>query len=32
LHRLDAIIDGDLDEITDTLITTEQAEKLKAQE
>ena len=29
LHRLDAIIDGDLDEIMDTLITTEQAEKLK---
>lgn len=30
LHRLDAIVDGDLDEIMDTLITTEQAEKLKA--
>lgn len=30
LHRLDAIIDGDLDEVMDTLITTEQAEKLKA--
>ena len=29
LHRLDAILDGDLDEIMDTLITTEQAEKLK---
>lgn len=29
LHRLDAIVDGDLDEIMDTLITTEQAEKLK---
>lgn len=29
LHRLDAIIDGDLNEIMDTLITTEQAEKLK---
>ncbi len=29
LHRLDAVIDGDLDEIMDTLITTEQAEKLK---
>ncbi len=29
IHRLDAIIDGDLDEIMDTLITTEQAEKLK---
>ena len=30
LHRLDVIMDGDLDEIMDTLITTEQAEKLKA--
>ncbi|KAI4453977.1 hypothetical protein MML48_scaffold00007225 [Holotrichia oblita] len=30
LHRLDAVLDGDLDEIMDTLITTEQAEKLKA--
>ncbi len=30
LHRLDSIVDGDLDEIMDTLITTEQAEKLKA--
>ena len=29
LHRLDSIIDGDLNEIIDTLITTEQAEKLK---
>ncbi|MDE6181775.1 MAG: peptide chain release factor 1 [Eubacteriales bacterium] len=29
LHRLDSVIDGDLDEIMDTLITTEQAEKLK---
>lgn len=29
LHRLDAIIEGDLDEIMDNLITTEQAEKLK---
>ena len=29
LQRLDSIIDGDLDEIMDTLITTEQAEKLK---
>lgn len=28
-HRLDAIMNGDLDEITDTLIATEQAEKLK---
>lgn len=32
LHRLEAIIDGDLDEITDALITTEQAEKLKSDE
>lgn len=32
LHRLDAIINGDLDEIMDTLITTEQAERLKAGE
>ena len=31
LHKLDAIIDGDLDEIMDTLITTDQAEKLKKQ-
>jgi peptide chain release factor 1 len=30
LHRLDSIVDGDLDEIMDALITTEQAEKLKA--
>ncbi len=30
LHKLDAIVNGDLDEIMDTLITTEQAEKLKA--
>lgn len=29
LHKLDTIIDGDLDEIMDALITTEQAEKLK---
>jgi len=27
--RIDAIIDGDLDDIIDTLITTDQAEKLK---
>lgn len=32
LHRLDAILDGDLNEIMDTLITTDQAEKLKATE
>lgn len=30
LHRLDAILDGDLNEIMDTLITTDQTEKLKA--
>ena len=29
LHRLDGILDGDIDEIMDTLITTDQAEKLK---
>ncbi len=29
LHRLETILDGDLDEIMDTLITSEQAEKLK---
>lgn len=29
LHRLDSILDGDLTEIMDTLITTDQAEKLK---
>jgi peptide chain release factor 1 len=28
LHRLDAILDGDIDEIMDTLITTDQAKKL----
>ena len=30
LHRLDVVLDGDLDEIMDTLITTAQAEKLGA--
>ena len=30
LHRLDMVLDGDLDEIMDTLITTAQAEKLGA--
>jgi len=30
LHRLDAVLDGDLTEIMDTLITTDNAEKLKA--
>lgn len=29
LHKLDTVMDGDLDEIMDTLYTTEQAEKLK---
>ncbi|MDD2442977.1 MAG: peptide chain release factor 1 [Desulfotomaculaceae bacterium] len=29
LHRLDAALEGDLDEIIDTLVTTDQAERLK---
>jgi len=29
IHRLDAFLDGDLEEMTQTLITTDQAEKLK---
>ncbi|GAV22192.1 peptide chain release factor 1 [Carboxydothermus pertinax] len=29
LHRLDAVLEGDLDEIIDALITTDQAERLK---
>ncbi len=29
LHRLDGILDGDLDEVIDTLITTHQSEQLK---
>ncbi len=29
LHKLDAVVDGDLDEIIESLITTDQAEKLK---
>ena len=29
LHRLDGILDGDLDEIMNTLITTDQAKKLQ---
>lgn len=29
LHRLDMVLDGDLDDIIDTLITTDQAERLK---
>ena len=30
LYRLDAILDGDIDEIIDGLITNDQAEKMKA--
>ena len=30
LYRLDAILDGDIDEIIDGLITSDQAEKMKA--
>ena len=29
LYKLDAVMDGDLDEIIDALITADQAEKLK---
>jgi len=29
MHRLESFLDGELDEMTDTLITSEQAEKLK---
>jgi len=32
LHRLDSILDGDIDEIIDTLITTHQSELLKGSE
>ena len=32
LHRLDTILDGDLDEIMDTLITTNRAEKMGSSE
>ncbi|ABZ83491.1 peptide chain release factor 1 [Heliomicrobium modesticaldum Ice1] len=32
LHRLETILDGDLDELLDALITTDQAEKLKTME
>ncbi|KAB2953820.1 peptide chain release factor 1 [Heliorestis acidaminivorans] len=32
LHRLEAILEGDIEEIIDSLITTEQAEKMKAME
>lgn len=31
LHKLNDVLDGDLDEIMDTLITTDQAEKLKGE-
>jgi peptide chain release factor 1 len=31
IHRLDAFLDGDLEEMTEVLITTDQAEKLKMQ-
>ncbi len=31
LYKLEAIMNGDLDEIIDALITTDQSEKLKAQ-
>lgn len=30
IHRLDSVLDGDLDEIMDTLITTDQSEKLSS--
>ena len=29
LHRLDAILDGDIDEVIDALVTADQAERLK---
>lgn len=32
LHKLDQIMDGDLDELIDALVTTDQAERLKAME
>jgi len=32
LHRLDEVLDGDLDELIDTLSLTDQAEKLSGQE
>ncbi|MZP30754.1 peptide chain release factor 1 [Heliobacterium undosum] len=32
LHRLETILDGDLDEVLDALITTDQAEKMKTME
>ena len=30
LHKIEAIIDGDIDEVIDALVTTDQSEKLKA--
>ncbi|MCK5506010.1 MAG: peptide chain release factor 1, partial [Thermodesulfovibrionia bacterium] len=30
LHKLEAVLDGDLDEVLDSLITHYQAERLKA--
>ena len=32
LYKLDSVMDGDLDELLDALITFDQAEKLKSQE
>ena len=32
LHRLDSVLNGDLDEIIDALITSDQSEKLKVSE
>jgi len=32
LHKLDAVLDGDLDEVIDALVTADQAERLKSQE
>ena len=32
LHRLDSVLEGDLNEVIETLITTNQAERLKNQE
>ena len=32
LHRLEAVLDGDIDELMDTLITTDQAQKLQGED
>ena len=32
LYRLDSVMDGDLDEIIDALVTADQAERLRARE